>query len=324
MDSKREQALVGLFVLIASALLIVTLFLISGAFTQGDIRYRAYFKNAGGLIPGVEVHYAGGPPIGRVKLVEPDPGNPTRMLIEFVVHPDVPVKTDSKVAITSNSPLGDNFLGILPGSAAAPKAPEGAVLPSEEYVSFSDISAMLNQLGPQAQDLIKNLNGRVSTLQETLTRLNDVLNDQNRENIAGTLDQLHGILKEDRPLIHDTLLHVNELSQKLNPLVDNLKTTNADADHMIKNLDGTVAENRDKIRESVDELHKALLSADSVLSQIDNLTTANAENLDEIILNLRNVTENLNSFTETIKTRPYTLIRSSNPKEHKPGEELPK
>jgi len=39
---------------------------------------------------------------------------------------------------------------------------------------------------------------------------------------------------------------------------------------------------------------------------------------------LRHVTENLNSFTETIKTRPYTLIRASGEKPHSPGESLPK
>jgi hypothetical protein len=39
---------------------------------------------------------------------------------------------------------------------------------------------------------------------------------------------------------------------------------------------------------------------------------------------LRHVTENLNSFTESIKTRPYTLIRASAPKEHQPGSDLPK
>jgi hypothetical protein len=39
---------------------------------------------------------------------------------------------------------------------------------------------------------------------------------------------------------------------------------------------------------------------------------------------LRSTTENLNSFTETIKTRPYTLIRDSSPKEHKPGSALPR
>lgn len=324
MDAKREQAIVGLFVLIAAGLLIVTLFLISGSFTNGDVLYRAYFKDAGGLAPGTEVHYAGGPSVGRVRKVRPDPQDPARMLVEFVVKPDVPIKTDTRVAIASNSPLGDNFLGIVPGSNAAPRAPAGSVLPSVEYTSFADISAMIAQLAPTAQDLLKNLDARVTTLQETLNRVNDLLSDENRRNISGTLADLHAILGEDRPLIHDTLLRVDQLSAKLDPLVDNLKTTSNDADGLIKKVDGTVSENRADLRQSLVNLRQALASADSMLAQLDNLTTANSENLDEIIINLRTITENLNSFTETIKTRPYTLLRSSNAKEHKPGEGAPK
>ena len=47
----------------------------------------------------------------------------------------------------------------------------------------------------------------------------------------------------------------------------------------------------------------------------------NSENIDELLDNMRHVTENLNEFCSTIKTRPYTLIRASNPRPHKPGEQ---
>src|SRR5581483_8667234 len=125
MDSKRESALVGLFVLVAAGLLIVTVFLLAGSLGRGDVPYHTYFKNAGGLAPGSEVRYAGGPPIGRVQKVASDPQDPTRMKVDFSVNPDVPVKTDSTAIITSTSPLGDNFLGIVPGTAAASKAGAG-------------------------------------------------------------------------------------------------------------------------------------------------------------------------------------------------------
>jgi len=55
MEAKREQALVGLFVLVAGGLLIITLVLLSGALTTGDTTFHAFFKNAGGLQPGSEV-----------------------------------------------------------------------------------------------------------------------------------------------------------------------------------------------------------------------------------------------------------------------------
>jgi len=44
-------------------------------------------------------------------------------------------------------------------------------------------------------------------------------------------------------------------------------------------------------------------------------------NIDELLDNLRQVTENLREFTATIKSRPYSLIRATNPREHKPGEQ---
>ena len=67
MESKREQALVGLFVLVAGGLLVTTVFLLSGTLRSRRRSYRAYFKNAGGLGPGAPVRYAGGPPVGRVR-----------------------------------------------------------------------------------------------------------------------------------------------------------------------------------------------------------------------------------------------------------------
>src|SRR6204780_5731087 len=121
MESKREAAFVGFFVLVAAALLIITVFILSGTLGRGDVTYRAYFKNAGGLSPGAEVRYAGGPPVGRVEKVISDPLNSTRMQVDFAMEPSVPVKTDSIAEITSVSPLGDNFLGVIPGSLDAPR-----------------------------------------------------------------------------------------------------------------------------------------------------------------------------------------------------------
>ena len=140
MNSKREQALVGLFVLVAGSLLIATVFMLSGKLGRGGVPYHTYFKNAGGLAPGSEVRYAGGPPVGRVEKVSSAPTDPTHMEVDFVVDPGVPVKTDSTATITSISPLGDNFLGILPGTAAAARAAPGATLKSSEYISLASIS----------------------------------------------------------------------------------------------------------------------------------------------------------------------------------------
>jgi phospholipid/cholesterol/gamma-HCH transport system substrate-binding protein len=324
MEAKREQALVGLFVLVAGGLLAVTLVLLSGALTTGDTTFHTFFKNAGGLQPGSEVRYAGGPPIGRVRRVQVDPTNSTRMQVDFAVHPNIPVKTDSSVIITSNSPLGENFLDILAGTIPAQRAPAGYTLQSKEPVSFSDIADKINALAPAANELIVNLNDRVVELKVTLNRVNDLLNDRNRENVAESLANVRGMLQEDRPLVHSTLEHVNTASAKLGPLIDDFKKTSEQANVTLDHIDSMIKENRPDVRSAVKNLRASLAKANSILSQLDNTVANNSENLDEIIDNLRRITENMTAFTETIREKPYLLIRSSEPKNHEPGKEPPK
>jgi phospholipid/cholesterol/gamma-HCH transport system substrate-binding protein len=324
MDSKQELARVGLFVIIASALLVATVLYLSGSLSSGMVPYRAYFKNAAGLIPGSEVRYSGGPRIGRINKVAPDPKEPSRMEIDFDVQPNVPVKTDSWVRPDSTSALGENYLGIHAVQSSAPHAPPHSVLPSKEAVTFADIGDMINGLGPSAQTLIANLNDRVVELKDTISRINDVLSDENRGNLAGSLKHIHGILRDNRDAIHSSMEHINTASAKLAPLLDDFKTTSAKANELITHIDGVIGENRDGIKDSVDKLRQTLAKANELTTRINNLMAANEENLDEIIDNLRDISSNMREFTETIKTRPYTLIRTSNPKAHEPGGAPPK
>ena len=67
MGPKREQALVGLFVLVAVAVLIATVFTMSGTFTRTTKTFHAYFPFAGGIERGSTVRYSGGPKVGRVE-----------------------------------------------------------------------------------------------------------------------------------------------------------------------------------------------------------------------------------------------------------------
>ena len=318
-STRRQEAIVGLFVLIAAALLIITVFSLTGFFNRGDVLYRAFFKNAGGLRPGGEVRYAGGPPVGRIEDVRYDQHDTTRMEIVFRVKPDIPVKTDSVVVISSNSPLSDNFLGIVPGSKVAQRAPSGSTLKSSEYVGFADLEAELADLAPQARVLLNNLNQRVIELQTTVARVNDVLNDKNRANLSASLGTVRDALDENRQPLHSTITHFDDASARIAPLLDDLKKTNADAQKTINTLEGTIAENRSDLRESIVELRRVLETANNVTDQLDRTLNANGENIDDILSNFRQASQNLRQFTETLKQRPYTLLRSSLPPAHEPG-----
>jgi phospholipid/cholesterol/gamma-HCH transport system substrate-binding protein len=320
MESKREQAMVGLFVLIAAGVLIATVFALSGALGGSAATYRAYFPFAGGLEPGASVRYAGGPKVGRVEKLQLDPKDNSRIEITFSVRPGWPVKTDSHVKILSLSPLGDNHLELVPGSDKAALAPAGATLQAEPYVDFNALTAKINDIAPRAQQLLITLNDRATELKVTVDRVNDLLNDQNRANLAGTLAETRGMIAENRAPVKSTLQHLNSASEKLEPLLQDLRKTSAQANETLSHVDSLIGENRADIRQAVVELRKSLTTIDDLTGRLDQTLDVNSDNIDELLENLRHVSQNLKEFTNTIKTRPYTLIRSNNPREHKTGE----
>lgn len=320
MNPKTEQTLVGLFVMIAGALLLVAVFAINGAFGSAAKTYHAHFQFAGGLEPGATVRYSGGPKVGRVESLRIDPQDPSLIDLTFSVQPDVIVKTDSKVKIMSLSPLGDNHLEIYPGSAQAGAAPAGSLLASDKYVDFNALTSQIDNLAPKAQELIETLNARATELKVTLDRVDDVLNTKNRANLSATLEQTRGLITESRPQVHSALQHVNDLSEKVGPLIADLRKTSSQADEVLGHVDSAIGEDQPEIRKAVVQLRETLKSLNELSSQLNQTLDVNSENIDQLLDNLLHVTENLKEFTETIKARPYSLIRATNPREHKTGE----
>jgi phospholipid/cholesterol/gamma-HCH transport system substrate-binding protein len=320
MAGKRESAFVGLFVIVAAAVLIGMVFAISGAFGRVTKTYHAYFPFAGGIEQGASVRYAGGPKVGRVEKLAIDPKNPAQIDIIFSVQTDLPVKTDSRAKIMSMSPLGDNHLEILPGGAQTALAPPGSLLPSDAYVDFNALTAQLNDIAPQAKQLIQSLNDRSSELKVTVERVNDLLNAQNRANLSATLADARGMIEENRPQIKSTIQHLDTVSQKLEPLLQDLRNTAEVANKTLDHIDEFLGENRADVHQSVVELRKSLTTLTDITNRVDQTLDVNTENIDELLDNFRRVSQNLKEFTNTIKKRPYTLIRATNPTEHKPGE----
>ncbi len=320
MESKTEQTFVGLFVLVCAALLIGTIFAISGAFGRDTKTYHAYFGFAGWIEPGMSVRYSGGPKVGRVEKVRIDPQNTSRLDITFSVQSGLPVKTDSLVKIMSTTPLGDNHLEIFPGTPQAATAPNESLLPSQTYIDLNSLLAQLNDLAPQAQRLLVELTDRTGELKETVARVNALMGASNRANLSATLANTRGLLEENRPQIRATLQNLNGGSEKLGPLLEDFRRTSAETNKALNNVDSLIGENRPDLRQAIAQLRRSLATVTNVTGRLDQTLDVNAENIDELLDNLRQATENLNEFTATIKNRPSSLIRSTNPPEHKPGD----
>jgi len=318
MNSKSEQAWVGIFVLIAAALLIGTVLAVAGTFSVSGVSHHAYFKSAGGLLPGATVRYAG-MKAGRVETVRVDPQDSTRIEVAFTVGHTIPVKTDSVAKITSLGPLDENYVEVGTGTKDAPLAPPGSEIKSVPTVGIADLGDMIGNLAPVAQQVLQNLNQRLTELQVTVARVNDLLNDRNRTNVSEGLGTLNAMLAEDRPKVSATLTNVQTASAKIIPLLDDLKRTMKEANDALSHVDSVVLENRQDVRTAVVELKQTLLTASALMEQLKNTTDYNADNIDQILVNLRVTTENVKQLTDTLKSRPSTLIRGSSGPDRQPG-----
>ena len=319
MNSRGEQVWVGLFVLVAAALLIGTVLSVAGTFRRGNIPHRAYFKFAGGLEPGAAVRF-GGMKAGSVQAVRVDPDDSTRIEVDFNVARDIPLKDDSVAKIASLSALGDNYVELTTGTRQAAAAAPGSVVRSTESTSFSNLGNMVGELEPMVQQVLQNLNQRLNELQVTVARANDLLNDQNRASVSASLGNVNSMLAEDRPKVSATLSNVQTASTRLVPLLDDLKKTMAQANDALGHIDAVVVENRQDLRSSLAELRQTLLTASSVMDQLERTLDYNVDNIDQTLENVRVTTQHLKDLTETLKRRPYTLIRADRPREHNPGE----
>jgi ABC-type transporter Mla subunit MlaD len=257
---------------------------------------------------------------GKVEVVRVDPRDTTRIEVGFRVGPGIPVKTDSVAKITTVGALSDNYVEIGTGTRNGQLAPAGSEIKSVEVLGIGDLGDMIGGLTPVANQVLVTLNQRLTEMQVTLARVNDLLNDRNRTNISSSVGSLNAMLAENRPKISGSLTNVQAVSAKLVPLVDNLKTTMDQANTTLAHLDSVVVENRQDIRAMVVELNKTLLTASSLIDQLNNTTDYNTDNLDQIMTNIRATTENLKELSDSLQSNPSVLIRGNNRKDRKPGE----
>jgi phospholipid/cholesterol/gamma-HCH transport system substrate-binding protein len=303
----NTEAKVGAFVLGCFSLLAFTLiYLINAQLGGHTVPYQTYLRYAGGLEPGASVLF-GGIEVGKVKAVRPAASDPTKIEILLDVKDNTPLNEKSIARLGLLSVMSPAALSITTGSNDAKRLLPGSTIPSQEAASLDEITAKMSVIADNANGLITEvrgelpgINGDVRTL---LAHLNSVTGPPNQRKIREVLDNVNAMLATDRP--------------KIDHLVDQLNTLSAHADETIQNVNGTVTEVREPVRKDVVELQNTLLEAKQLLADMQVLVKANDYKIDDTIENLRIATENLDDLTNSVKQRPWSLIRIKQPEERK-------
>ncbi len=308
------EAKVGAFVLAALTILTTTLiYLMSTSSHAGSVPFRTYLHYAGGLESGGPVLF-GGINAGRVTSVRPWTSDPSEIEILLELKPGTPVNEKSVAKIGSVSLMSGPALLISTGSNAARHVPPGGAIPSQDVASMDEIMAKVSTVADNANALMTQVQGELTGIsgdaRTVLANLNAITGKPNQERINVMLAQMSRMVSNEGPKIDGMLDQVSQVTAKLGPVVDH-------ADGAIKNINGTVSEIRDPLRNDLAELQTTLQEAKGLLVNMQVMVRANDSKVDETLENLRITTQNLSDLSNSVKQRPWSLIRIKQPEDRK-------
>jgi phospholipid/cholesterol/gamma-HCH transport system substrate-binding protein len=304
--SVTTEAKVGAFVLGCFAILAFTvIYLINSQMNTGTVPYKTYLRYAGGLEPGASVLF-GGIDVGKIKSVRPAATDPTKIEILLEVKDGTPVNEKSVAKIGLVSVMSEAALSITTGSNDAKRLPPGSSIPSQEEASLDEIAGKMGVVADNANGLITQVRGELEGItvdaRSLLANLNTVTGKPNQQKIQAVLDNVNGMLASERP--------------KIDHLTDQLNTLTQHADATIQNVNGTVTDAREPLRKDLTELQTTLQQAKALMNDMQVVVRANNYKIDDTVENLRVATDNLDQLTDSLKQRPWSLIRIRQPKEH--------
>ena len=236
---------VGLFVIIAIALLIFLILQASGDISFArKVRLKAQFLTAEGLRPGGEVRLAG-VRIGKVDEVRllPPTDNPSNPKVEAVLALDSKidgkavtdlVRTDSKAQLATPSLLGsDRLINITPGTSLGNPVQEGQTLPTTTEGGMSQLTESGNELVGQLNELSTQVTDITRKINEGKGTLGRFVNDEAfYDNLNVTIRETQGIMRQLRSgdgsagkLINDPALYnnLNGVSAQLQGIAADLR-----------------------------------------------------------------------------------------------------
>jgi len=308
-----SEAKVGLFVIVAIIIFVVTFISVANVQLQGEtIEYRTQFLYAGGIERGVTVRY-GGLKAGVVTAIGPSAEDPTKVEVKVSLGKNVPVNEKSSASIAALSALGQNYIEISPGSNDAPRIPPGGLIPSEETPSFTEITKKVTQLADTAQETMvavrADINRIVDQSMILIDNLNQLTGEKNRKSVEQLLDNTNKMVAEQAPKIDQITTQVSEMLVKVDALLVDLKQVSANADSTISNVNRTVEETREPIKKDLAEMEATLVEARELLENIQGLVAANEPDINETVENLRTASKNLEMLSDDLRQRPWSLIR---------------
>ena len=295
METRANYVLIGAFVLLAAAALMLFVVWIAKAPFNKDVKaFDVVFEGpVNGLGVGGEVRF-NGIKVGEVKRLSLDRQDPNRVIARINVDAQTPVRIDSKAQLNFLGITGVTFIQILAGS------PDKAMLtgsdPNVPPVIFAEKTGLDELLGG-GQDVLTNISAALS--KENIAALSKSL--ANIQLITDKLAQSDGLIDNAKT----TLKSINKAVVSIDAAA---KTFDNDFHSFAGKADGAL----DDISPAIADIRGAMKNITGAANQINtNLTPSANRALEQLSLaasDLRTLMQRINGLAGEIEQDPSTFV----------------
>jgi phospholipid/cholesterol/gamma-HCH transport system substrate-binding protein len=194
---KKHAIIVGVFIIIGLAILVVTVFTLGGqkdAFVK-KVTLNANFDDVNGLQTGNNIWFSG-VKVGTVKKIRLK-GNSNVTVILNIDREAIPfIHKDSKVKISTDGFIGNKIVVIYGGSANAAPVEEDDYLTTQIMLGTDDMMATLQENNKNLLEITNNFKKISKNIADGTGTIGALINDKSLLlNIQSTVSELHETLK---------------------------------------------------------------------------------------------------------------------------------
>jgi len=316
MNNKVNYTLIGFLVFFSVALILgFTYWLLQPTVETKTSKYIIYFdESVLGLNIDAPVKYRG-ISVGKVSKLRISPNNSEQVEVEITILSTTPIKEHTAAKLTAQGITGLSYINLSMGHHDAPAlvAREG-----DKYPVIKTIPSFF-------EDFEKSLDNVSSKLSKTLTKTENLLNDENQKQITLLLTRSANVMDKLDRLLNDEMINSVHGSAK------NLESASAKVDKMIPNIDNFVqksSEWEDKMSKSFDSIKETYLRMSGTMEgmgQTFSNTGQDVSNviptLDNTMLELQDLMINLQDTMNTFSKSPSDVLYKEEVIKKAPGEE---
>ena len=317
----KTEAKVGAFVIVSMLALGLSVYYVTQTQTvKGQVVFKTYFRFAGGLAPGASVLF-GGIKAGQVDDVRSSPEDPTRIQVTFNVKADTPLNENSKARSGTVTVMGTPALLITTGTNDARRLDPGEAVRAEEPVGLDEVAKRATAAADAATALMANLSRELPALtgdiRTVLGNANEITGPSNQKRIASILSEFEGMLNRESPKIARITDEMSALVQHADSLVYSAKPIPANINDAVTKANDLLATVREPLVKDLADLNTVIQQAHDTLAGVQSVLGENRQDVAETVQNLRDASENVRALTESLKQRPWNLVRTTQPVDRK-------